>query len=156
MEGFFGGGSAAGSRIGVYYNDFSDNGPEDVDLWGAYTSINFAKNWNFNFEGYRVKNDSEHANAYIGKLKYGKAMFAQPKSWDIWVDYINAASGTADDGATGNWRNNVDDTKSWGVGADYTFAKNAQFQVFQTFNSKVKSTDKDRDELTRAQFVFVF
>ena len=156
LEGFFGGGSAAGSRIGVYYNDFSDNGPEDVDLWGAYTSINFAKNWNFNFEGYRVKNDSEHANAYIGKLKYGKAMFAQPKSWDIWVDYINAASGTADDGATGNWRNNVDDTKSWGVGADYTFAKNAQFQVFQTFNSKVKSTDKDRDELTRAQFVFVF
>ena len=42
------------------------------------------------------------------------------------------------------------------VGADYTFAKNAQLQVFQTFDSKAKSTHKDRDELTRAQFVFVF
>ena len=47
--------------------------------------------------------------------------------------------------------------KGWGVGADYAFAKNAQFQVFQTFASKDKSTSsKDIDELTRAQFVFVF
>ena len=155
LEGFFGGGSAAGSAVGVYYNDFSN--VADLDsLWGAYTSINFAKKWNVNVEGYRVKGDSGHANGYGAKLQYGKAMFSQPKSWDLWVDYISVEDGGADDDATGNWRNNVNDTKSWGVGADYTFAKNAQFQVFQTFNNKVKSTSEDRDELTRAQFVFVF
>ena len=44
----------------------------------------------------------------------------------------------------------------WAVGADYTFAKNAQLQVFQTFDTKIEKTGKDRDELTRAQFVFVF
>jgi hypothetical protein len=96
------------------------------------------------------------ADVFLAKLQYGKAKFTQPKSWDLWVDYISVEDGGADDDATGNWRNNVNDTKSWGVGADYTFAKNAQFQVFQTFNNKVKSTSEDRDELTRAQFVFVF
>ena len=157
LEGFFGGGTAAGSAIGVYYNDLNGTGTgNDGKVWGVYTNINFAKKWNLNFEGYRTKDDSGHQKAYIGKLQYGKAMFMQPKSWDIWVDYINAADFTADDSATGNWRNNVNDTKSWGIGADYTFAKNAQFQVFQTFNSKFKSTHEDCDELTRAQFVFVF
>ena len=163
LEAFFGGGTVAGSAIGVYYNNINSSVKENnADVWGAYTSLNFAKKFNLNVEAYRINYDKEvgkllsNADAFSAKLTYGKAKFDTPKSWDLWVNYINIEDGAADDNGTGSWRTNVNNTKGWAAGADYTFAKNAQFQVFQTFDSKAKSTHKDRDELTRAQFVFVF
>ncbi len=162
LEGFFGGGTVAGSAVGVYYNDFnasSGGSAEDAKVWGAYASLNFAKKFNLNAEAYRVNYDKASvadADGFSAKLKYGKAKFDTPKSWDLWVNYINIEDGAADDGGTGSWRTNVNNTKGWAAGADYTFAKNAQLQVFQTFDTKIEKTGKDRDELTRAQFVFVF
>ena len=162
LEGFFGGGSVAGSAVGVYYNDFNASSgvsAGDAKVWGAYASLNFAKKFNFNAEAYRVNYDKSSvadADGFAAKLKYGKAKFDTPKSWDLWVNYINIEDGAADDSGTGSWRTNVNDTKGWAAGADYTFAKNAQLQVFQTFDTKIEKTGKDRDELTRAQFVFVF
>ena len=162
LEGFFGGGTAAGSAVGVYYNDFnasSGGSAEDAKVWGAYASLNFAKKFNLNAEAYRVNYDKASvadADGFSAKLKYGKAKFDTPKSWDLWVNYINIEDGAADDSGTGSWRTNVNNTKGWAAGADYTFAKNAQLQVFQTFDTKIEKTGKDRDELTRAQFVFVF
>ena len=162
LEGFFGGGSVAGSAVGVYYNDFNASSgvsAGDAKVWGAYASLNFAKKFNLNAEAYRVNYDKASvadADGFSAKLKYGKAKFDTPKSWDLWVNYINIEDGAADDSGTGSWRTNVNDTKGWAAGADYTFAKNAQLQVFQTFDTKIEKTGKDRDELTRAQFVFVF
>ena len=162
LEGFFGGGSVAGSAVGVYYNDFNASSgvsAGDAKVWGAYASLNFAKKFNLNAEAYRVNYDKASvadADGFSAKLKYGKAKFDTPKSWDLWVNYINIEDGAADDGGTGSWRTNVNNTKGWAAGADYTFAKNAQLQVFQTFDTKIEKTGKDRDELTRAQFVFVF
>ena len=164
LEGFFGGGSVAGSAVGAFYNNFNKGtgavAPDD--LWGAYTSLNFAKKFNFLGEYQKVNNPgtSTDADVYYGKLQYGKALFAQPKTWYLWVDYVNIDKDGVY-GSTGNWRTDSllgiggNGAKGWGVGADYAFAKNAQFQVFQTFNSKTKA-DQDIDELTRAQFVFVF
>ena len=94
----------------------------------------------------------------------GSANFATPKSWDIWVEYLNADNGFADAdgnflGSTNSWRNDslMNNVKSWGAGIDYTFAKNAQFQVMQSFASSSKdNSTKDPEEETRAQFVFVF
>ena len=167
LEGFFGGGSVAGSAVGAFYNNFN-KGTGTVapdDLWGAYTSLNFAKKFNFLGEYQTVNNPSslgDDADVFYGKLQYGKALFAQPKTWDLWVDYVNIDKNGVF-GSTGNWRTDSllgiggNGAKGWGVGADYAFAKNAQFQVFQTFASKDKSaSSKDIDELTRAQFVFVF
>ena len=162
LEGFFGGGTAAGSAVGVYYNDFnasSSVSAGDAKVWGAYASLNFAKKFNLNAEAYRVNYDKASvadADGFSAKLKYGKAKFDTPKSWDLWVNYMNIEDGAADDSGTGSWRTNVNNTKGWAAGADYTFAKNAQLQVFQTFDTKIEKTGKDRDELTRAQFVFVF
>ena len=164
LEGFFGGGSVAGSAVGAFYNNFN-KGTGTVapdDLWGAYTSLNFAKKFNFLGEYQKVNNPgtSTDADVFYGKLQYGKALFAQPKTWDLWVDYVNIDKNGVY-GGTGNWRTNSllgiggNGAKGWGVGADYAFAKNAQFQVFRTFASKDKGND-DINELTRAQFVFVF
>ena len=171
LEGFFGGGRAAGSALGVYYNDFSANdatrGGQADDLWGAYVSANLGK-WNalVNYENVGYDKDittangtDDSANVWIGKLTYGKANIATPKSWDAWVEYLNAEDGAFIGGLTNSWRfaHQMDNIESWGVGADYTFAKNAMFQVMQSFGTKTKDGNaEDPEEQTRAQFVFAF
>lgn len=170
LEGFFGGGRAAGSALGVYYNNIMPEADGDnTDVWGAYGSLNLGK-WNLlaNYENYSdlKQNDNgstDDAEVWIGKLTYNKANFATPKSWDAWVEYLNADNAFADGdgnfvGSTLSWRNGnlLNNVKSWGVGADYTFAKNAQFQVMQSFASSAKDGNNDPGEETRAQFVFVF
>ena len=157
LEGFFGNGSA----VGVYYNDF--NGKKGFladDLWGAYASVNFGSKWNAlaNYEKINA-NDSkaDDPEVWIGKLTYGKASIATPKSWDIWVEYLNADAGAYLGGSTNSWRfNNMDNLKSWGAGVDYTFAKNAMFSVMGSFASEAKEGNQDPNELARAQFVFAF
>ena len=157
LEGFFGNGSA----VGVYYNDFNGKtGFLADDLWGAYASVNFGSKWNAlaNYEKINA-NDSkaDDPEVWIGKLTYGKATMAAPKSWDIWVEYLNADAGAYLGGSTNSWRfNNMDNLKSWGAGVDYTFAKNAMFSVMGSFASEAKEGDKDPNELARAQFVFAF
>ena len=166
LEGFFGGGRAAGSAIGVYYNDFSGNKSFNFDdAWGAYGSLNLGK-WNAlaNYEKYNSENSkADDPEVWVGKITYNKANFATPKSWDAWVEYLNADNGFAEAdgnfiGSTYGWRNGslLNNVKSWGAGVDYTFAKNAQFQVMQSFASEAKEGSNDPGEETRAQFVFVF
>ena len=186
LEGFFGGGRMAGSAVGVYYNDYTVSGGTNTtkvgaeklgdgfrfdDSWGAYASVNFGK-WNAlaNYEKYNSSNDKDSElnggndpEVWVGRLTYGAANFATPKSWDAWVEYLNADNGFAKAdgtfvGSTYGWRNDslLNNVKSWGVGVDYTFAKNAQFQVMQSFATSAKDGNADPGEETRAQFVFVF
>ena len=167
LEGFFGNGSA----VGVYYNSFNKSGnSKDVrtiadDLWGAYVSYNFGSKWNAlaNYEHISLNNKTavtkdDSADVWIGKLTYGKASLAAPKSWDVWVEYLNAEDGAFLGGSTNSWRfGQMDNVESWGAGIDYTFAKNAQFQVMQSFATSTKDgKDADPEEQTRAQFVFAF
>ena len=157
LEGFFGNGSA----VGVYYNDF--NGKQGFfadDLWGAYASVNFGSKWNAlaNYEKINANNsNADDPEVWIGKLTYGKATMAAPKSWDLWVEYLNADQGAYLGGSSNSWRfNDLDNIKSWGAGVDYTFAKNAMFSVMSSFATDAKKGDKDPNEITRAQFVFAF
>ena len=159
LEGFFGNGSA----LGVYYNDF--NGRKEFtadDLWGAYASVNFGSKWNALANYEKISKDAaansvNDPEVWIGKLTYGKASIATPKSWDIWVEYLNADKGAYLGGSMNSWRfADMDNLKSWGAGVDYTFAKNAMFSVMGSFASEAKDDSKDPNELARAQFVFAF
>ena len=159
LEGFFGNGSA----LGVYYNDF--NGKKEFtadDLWGAYASVNFGSKWNALANYEKISKDAatnsvNDPEVWIGKLTYGKASIATPKSWDIWVEYLNADKGAYLGGSMNSWRfADMDNLKSWGAGVDYTFAKNAMFSVMGSFASEAKDDSKDPNELARAQFVFAF
>jgi hypothetical protein len=170
LEGFFSNGSA----IGVYYNDFSSSHDytdgkatktyktQADSLWGAYASVNFGAKWNALANYEHVKNDAkgvDDADVWIGKLTYGSASFNTPKSWDAWVEYINAEDGAYIGGSTNSWRfdSRMDNLKSWGAGFDYTVAKNAMFSFMQSFASSTKTgSAQDPEEMTRAQFVFVF
>ena len=160
LEGFWNTGA-----VGVYYNNFdaAENRKTADDLWGAYLKQGFGKNWTA-FVNYEKANDSyvgdnkkDDADVWIGKLQYGQASFAAPKSWDAWVEYINAEDGAFVGGPMNAWRfNNYDNVETWGAGIDYTFAKNAMFSVMQSFATDAKDDGTDPEEMTRAQFTFVF
>ena len=181
IEGFFGNDSA----VGVYYSQFDRSGGSndandqivesviDADnLWGAYTSLNFGSKWNLlvNYEsldkdGHSVTtgNKVSDPEMWVARLTYGKANMSQPKSWDVWVEYLDAEDGAWLGGSTGTWRNfgQLDNIESWGVGIDYVFAKNAKFSVMQSFASDYKDKGyegygQNDEELTRAEFNFAF
>ena len=178
IEAFFGNGSAAG----VYYSQFNRTGDGIADgwaekfydadnLWGVYANVNIGSKWNIlaNYEsidrdGYSATTGNEVSDpeVWIGKLTYGKAVMAQPKSWDIWVEYIDAEDGAWLGGSTGSWRNfgSLDNMTSWGVGIDYIVAKNLKFSVMQSFATDIKDAPtvegQSDNELTRAEFTFAF
>ena len=167
LEGFFGGGRAAGSAVGVYYNDFNGiNGFKADDLWGAYASLNFGK-WNAlaNYEKINSNNsylgagDTKDPEVWIGKLTYGSADSDARGSWDAWVEYINSDKGALLGGATNSWRDDsvLDNVKSWGIGIDYTLAKNVILTAAQTFGTQTKHGNAaDPDEFTDVEINFLF
>ena len=119
------------------------------------------------YEKYHVydtknKQTTDSAAVRYGKVMYGNADFATPKSWDIWVDYLNTDKFSIP--VSGDWRiynlkNNA--STSWGIGVDYVFAKNAKLEIKQTLASKKKTEPVQGAkvkfaETTKAQLVFVF
>ena len=160
LEGFFGGGRAAGSAVGVYYNDFNGiNGFKADHLWGAYASLNFGK-WNALANYEKINNDvTNDPEVWIGKLTYGSADSDARGSWDAWVEYINSDKGALLGGATNSWRDDsvLDNVKSWGVGIDYTLAKNVILTAAQTFGTQTKHGNAaDPDEFTDVEINFLF
>jgi hypothetical protein len=157
LEGFFGGGRAAGSAVGVYYNGI--NGFKADDLWGAYASLNFGK-WNALANYEKINNDvTNDPEVWIGKLTYGSAASDARGSWDAWVEYINSDKGALLGGATNSWRDDsvLDNVKSWGVGIDYTLAKNVILTAAQTFGTQTKHGNAaDPDEFTDVEINFLF
>ena len=161
IEGFFGGGSAADSAIGVYYNDF-DKSPDHQsfvadNLWGAHRSFNFkGRNALVNYE--KTKMDGTDPEVWVGKLTYGEADPAAVKSWDAWLEYLDADKG-AFYGSSASWRDPadlLDGVRSWGVGIDYTLAKNVVLSVGQTFGSEGKGGKADPKEYTDVEINFFF
>ena len=172
IEGRFGNGTA----IGGYYNTFDNDeynaivrGTELDYLWGAYASFNFGKDWNLlgnyervnynsNISTSKVRSDEDSAAVWIGRLTYGKAVMATPKTWDAWVEYLNSDKGALLGGATNSWRDDsvLDNVKSWGVGIDYTLAKNVVLTAAQTFGTKAKHGSDDPDEFTDVEINFLF
>lgn len=172
LEGIFGGGSSAGSAIGAYYNDFSVSGGTNTgdyfaadDLWGAYASLNFGK-WNALANYEKINSNSAQLSdgytkdpeVWIGKLTYGSADSDTKGTWDAWVEYLNSDKGALLGGATNSWRDDsvLDNVKSWGVGIDYTLAKNVVLTAAQTFGTKAKHGSDDPDEFTDVEINFLF
>ena len=160
LEGFFGGGRAAGSAVGVYYNDFSGGakGFKADDLWGTHASLNIGK-WNAFANYEKISNDvTDDPEVWIGKLTYGSADSETRGTWDAWVEYINSDKGALLGGATNSWRDDsvLDNVKSWGVGIDYTLAKNVVLTAAQTFGTKAKHGSDDPDEFTDVEINFFF
>ena len=165
------------AAIGAYYGQVVvPNEPKDFSthVYGAFVQANVGKQVQTlaSYEKFRAydstaKKALNNSVARYGKVTYGKADFATPKSWDVWVDYLNADP-FAFNGETGGvnggtWRKGdlTDNVISWGIGADYIFAKNAKFQFKQSFASKLKyephaAVKTKVGEQTKVQLEFVF
>ena len=162
LEGFFGNGSA----VGVYYNSFnksnSSKGSKTIadNLWGAYASVNMGSKWNAlaNYERVNLRGDNDNKDVWIGKLTYGSVDENVKGSWDAWVEYLDTDKGSFLGGATNSWRDNsvLDGVRSWGVGVDYTLAKNVILTAAQTFGTNAKGNAKDPKEFTDVELNFLF
>ena len=150
---------------GIYYNALSGDKAEAQNLdniFGGYLKFHFGDKVNLIGDYQKVSKDNatsadDDADLWGAKLSYGAASFAKKGTWDAWVEYINGDKNSYY-GNTGSWRNGklLDNVKTWGVGVDYTIMKNTQLQVMQSFASEAKEGNTDPDEMTRAQFIFVF
>ena len=106
-----------------------------------------------------VIGDTKDPEVWIGKLTYGSADSDARGSWDAWVEYINSDKGALLGGATNSWRDDsvLDNVKSWGVGIDYTLAKNVILTAAQTFGTQTKHVNAaDPDEFTDVEINFLF
>lgn len=170
---FFGGGKAAHSEAGIYYNRLhqSNHGKDaDKDYFAKYIAGYFARGnygkWsllaNYEHIGFKdgVKNvdGQDYGDAWMYKLQYGNASFAAPGSWDTWLEYLDLDDGSFLGGNPFTWRfsSDMDNQRTWGIGADYTVAKNLKFSVMQSFASQAKTGSEDPHEMTRIHFQMLF
>jgi hypothetical protein len=105
IDAFFGGGKAARSEAGFYYNRL---------------------------------HQSNHSSGedYFAKYIAGYFMGGNPFTWRFSSD--------------------MDNQRSWGIGADYIVAKNLKFSVMQSFASQAKTGSPDPHEMTRIHFQMLF
>ncbi|WP_289122977.1 S-layer homology domain-containing protein [uncultured Megasphaera sp.] len=170
---FFGSGKAAHSEAGIYYNRLhqSNHGKDaDKDYFAKYIAGYFARGnygkWsllaNYEHIGFKdgVKNvdGQDYGDAWMYKLQYGNASFAAPGSWDTWLEYLDLDDGSFLGGNPFTWRfsSDMDNQRTWGIGADYTVAKNLKFSVMQSFASQAKTCSQDPHEMTRIHFQMLF
>lgn len=171
---FFGGGKTARSEAGVYYNRLhqTNHNPDNTDkeyfakyIAGYFVRGNYGK-WsalaNYEHIGFNagVKNvdGQDYGDAWMGTLQYGKADFRTPGSWDTWLEYLDLDDGSFLGGNPFTWRfsSDMDNQRSWGVGADYIVAKNLKLSVMQSFASRAKTGSQDPHEMTRIHFQMLF
>lgn len=168
---FFGGGKAARSEAGIYYNRLhQSNHSSGEDYFAKYIAGYFARGnygkWsalaNYEHIGFNagVKNvdGQDYGDAWMYKLQYGNASFAAPGSWDTWLEYLDLDDGSFLGGNPFTWRfsSDMDNQRSWGIGVDYIVAKNLKFSVMQSFASQAKTGSPDPHEMTRIHFQMLF
>ena len=170
IDAFFGGGKAARSEAGFYYNRLhktNDLAPEFFAKYvaGYFVRGNYGK-WSAlaNYEhisfndGFKNVDGQDYGDAWMGTLQYGKADFHTPGSWDTWLEYLDLDDGSFMGGNPFTWRfsSDMDNQRSWGIGADYIVAKNLKFSVMQSFASQAKTGSQDPHEMTRIHFQMLF
>lgn len=170
IDAFFGGGKAARSEAGCYYNRLhktNDLAPEFFAKYvaGYFVRGNYGK-WSAlaNYEhisfndGFKNVDGQDYGDAWMGTLQYGKADFRTPGSWDTWLEYLDLDDGSFMGGNPFTWRfsSDMDNQRSWGIGADYIVAKNLKFSVMQSFASQAKTGSPDPHEMTRIHFQMLF
>lgn len=147
IDAFFGGGKAARSEAGFYYNRLhktNDLAPEFFAKYvaGYFVRGNYGK-WSalanyehigFN-EGFKNVDGQDYGDAWMGTLQYGKADFHTPGSWDAWLEYLDLDDGSFMGGNPFTWR----------------FSS-----VMQSFASQAKTGSQDPHEMTRIHFQMLF
>ena len=157
-----------GAKLGVVdakvgYYKFTDvvRLADDDEIWTIGAGLNVAKDLKLTGTYYMSDYDTNDVDddGFIVGLKYKGAKTAKAGSWGIWANYYDMGAGTfiaptfeADYSLAD--MDTVDGFKGYGVGVDYTFAKNIVGQV-KYYDLEAKEGSKEQDTLY-AQLNFTF
>ena len=145
------------AKVGYYkFTDVAGLAGEDDEIWSIGAGLNVAKDLKLTGTYYMSDYDKDGADddGFIVGLKYKGAKAAKAGSWGLWANYYDMGIGTyiaptfeADYALDEGF-------KGYGVGVDYTFAKNIVGQV-KYYGLEAKEGSKDQDTLY-AQLNFAF
>ena len=144
------------AKVGYYKMDDQTNLGDDNEIWTVGAALPVAKD--LKLGGTYLMSDYDENGAdddgYMVGLTYKGAKASKVGSYGVWAKYYDMGVGTyvaptfeADYKLDGGF-------KGYGVGVDYTFAKNIVAQV-KYYGLEAKEGDKDQDTLY-AQLNFTF
>ncbi len=154
-----------GAKLGVVdakvgYYKFTDVAKlaDDDEIWTIGAGLNVAKDLKLTGTYYMSDYDEKDVDddGFIVGLKYKGAKAAKAGTWGLWANYYDMGTGTyiAPTFEAEYKTFNKEGFKGYGVGVDYTFAKNIVGQV-KWYDLEGKETSKDQDTLY-AQLNFAF
>ncbi len=154
------------AKVGYYKFEDQEILKEDNEIWTIGAGLNVAKDLKLTGTYYMSDYDTNDVDddGFIVGLKYKGAKAAKAGTWGLWANYYDMARGTyvaptfeanytfgaAD--AAAELKN--EGFKGYGVGVDYTFAKNIVGQV-KWYDLEAKEGNAD-DKTLYAQVNFAF
>ena len=150
------------AKVGYYkFTDVAKLAGEDDEIWSIGAGLDIAKDLKLTGTYYMTDYDEADADddGFIVGLAYKGAKASKPGSWGIWAKYYDMGIGTYI-APTFEAEYKFFDSKDnggfegYGVGVDYTFAKNIVGQV-KYYGLEAKEGSKDQDTLY-AQVNFAF
>ena len=150
------------AKVGYYkFTDVAKLAGEDDEIWSIGAGLDIAKDLKLTGTYYMTDYDEADADddGFIVGLAYKGAKASKPGSWGIWAKYYDMGIGTYI-APTFEAEYKFFDSKDnggfegYGVGVDYTFAKNIVGQV-KYYGLEAKEGSKDQDTLY-AQLNFAF
>lgn len=151
------------TKLSAYYSNNADYAYKVYSLGAKYK---FATDWTV-YAAYSTNQDAADGadkNAYFGQLQYKGANKSVAKSWGLFAQYWKAGAASVEhrlsslpifEALTGDEFIRTNGIKSWGYGANYTFAKNAVFTLtYQSLKSYDGSKTRDNYLYARSEFYF--
>ena len=143
------------TKLSYYLFEEASEIGADVELYNINLAMPIAKN--LKLSGVYMINESDIADAddgWVVGLNYKGAKASVPGSWGLWAKYYVQPEGTYVDPT---WEA-AEPNKGWegyGVGVDYTFAKNIVAQV-KYYDLEEETGAKDEQETLYAQLNLTF
>ena len=151
--------------VNVDYYNFEDQYTldyEDNELWAIGVGVKIIDDLKF-YGTYLMSDyddDGCDDDGFMVGLKYGGAKASKPNSWGIWANYYDMAIGTtvaptfSSEAPIGDFKVADEGFEGYGVGAEYTVAKN-MIAAVKWYDLEGKEGDKERDTLY-AEMIITF
>ena len=128
----------------------------DVEIYTVGAAMPLAKD--LKLSGYYLINESEYADAddgFVVGLNYKKASAAKVGSWGLWAKWYDQPKGTYVDPTWEAKEPSTDGWEGYGVGVDYTVAKNMVASV-KYYDLEGQKSDREDYETIYAQLNVTF
>ncbi|MGM9519431.1 MAG: S-layer homology domain-containing protein [Phascolarctobacterium sp.] len=143
--------SMVDAKVGYYkFSDVTRLGGEDDEIWAIGAGLNVAKDLYLSGAYYLSDYDENDADddGFIVGVQYRGAKTSKPGTWGLWAKYYDMGAGTyiapTFEADYKSFKN--EGFEGYGVGADYTIAKNMVMQV-KWYDLESNDGEKEQDTL---------